>query len=84
MTGAEAQARSDMPRLDQPVEEIMARWPSTARVFIGRKMACVGCIMAPFQTLAAAARSYRIPEHELLGEIRKAASGSAPAAGGPG
>lgn len=63
-----------MPMLDQPVEEIMGRWPATARVFIRRKMACVGCIMAPFQTLAAAARSYGIPEDELLHEIRDAAS----------
>jgi hybrid cluster-associated redox disulfide protein len=65
-----------MPRLDQPVEEIMARWPATARVFIGRKMACVGCIMAPFQTLAEAARAYQISETELLVEMRLAAAGS--------
>jgi len=63
-----------MPRLDQPVEEIMGRWPATARVFIRRKMACVGCIMAPFQTLAAAARAYHIPEGELLTEMQAAAT----------
>ncbi|HXP75554.1 MAG TPA: hypothetical protein VN823_15525 [Stellaceae bacterium] len=72
-------ARSEMPSLDHSVEEIMARWPATARVFIRRKMACVGCIMAPFQTLAAAARSYGLPESELLEEIQNAASGDATA-----
>ncbi|MGH7124318.1 MAG: hypothetical protein ACREFI_08105, partial [Stellaceae bacterium] len=61
------------------VEEIMGRWPATAQVFIHRKMACFGCIMAPFQTLAAAARAYHIAEGELLSEIRDAASGHAPA-----
>jgi hybrid cluster-associated redox disulfide protein len=71
--------RADVPRLDQPVEEIMGRWPATARVFMHRKMACVGCIMAPFQTLAAAARAYHIAEGELLSEIRNAASGEATA-----
>jgi hybrid cluster-associated redox disulfide protein len=65
------------PGLDQPVEEIIGRWPVTARVFMRRKMACVGCIMAPFQTLAAAARSYGIPEHELLGDVLEAASSEA-------
>lgn len=70
---------SESPRLDQSVEEILARWPATARVFIRRKMACVGCIMAPFQTLKAAARSYGIPEVELLAEIRQAAVGNEPA-----
>ncbi|HLJ21608.1 MAG TPA: hypothetical protein VKU84_15485 [Stellaceae bacterium] len=64
-----------MPRLDQAVEDIMGRWPATARVFIRRKMACVGCIMAPFQTLAAAARAYHVPESELLVEMQAAAAG---------
>ena len=74
MTNAEPQGPADMPRLDQPVEEIMARWPATARVFIQRRMACVGCIMAPFQTLANAARAYHISESELLAEMQAAAS----------
>jgi hybrid cluster-associated redox disulfide protein len=76
---------SDLPRLDQSVEAIMSEWPATARVFIRRKMACVGCIMAPFQTLKAAARSYKIPEQQLLDEIRQAAAGGdpTPSAGPP-
>ena len=76
---SQAQGTSDSPQLDQSVEEILARWPATARVFIRRKMACVGCIMAPFQTLRAAARSYGIPEAELLAETKQAAAGNEPA-----
>jgi len=67
--------RAERPRLDQPVKEIIARWPATARVFIGRKMACVGCTMAPFQTLAAAARAYHLSEASLLAEMQAAAAG---------
>lgn len=81
-TTADLLMGSTVPDLEQTVEEIMGRWPATARVFIRRKMACVGCIMAPFQTLSAAARSYQIPEHELLGEIRDAASADASTAEG--
>ncbi len=77
-TTVDAEGGADMPRLDQPVEEIMGRWPATARVFIRRKMACVGCIMAPFQTLSAAARAYHIAEADLLTEIHDAASADAP------
>lgn len=75
MTTISPEGRAEMPRLDQPVEEIMGRWPATARVFIRRKMACVGCIMAPFQTLAAAARAYGIPELELLADMQAAGAG---------
>ncbi len=53
----------------------MGLWPATARVFIRHKMACVGCIMAPFQTLSAAARAYHISEGELLAEMQAAAAG---------
>ncbi len=72
---ADPVGRAEAPRLDQSVEEIMGRWPATASVVIRRKMACVGCIMAPFQTLAAAARAYHIAEADLLAEICAAASG---------
>lgn len=80
---SQAPGRAEAPQLDQSVEEILARWPATARVFIRRKMACVGCIMAPFQTLKAATRSYGLPEAELLAEIIQAAAGNeaAPIAG---
>ncbi len=69
---------TDAPLIEQTVEEVLSRWPGTAEVFIRHKMACVGCIMAPFQTLKAAAKSYRIPEAELLSEIHAAASSQEP------
>lgn len=47
--------------VDLSVAEIMSAWPSTIRVFLDRRMHCVGCPIAPFHTLPDAAG-----EHGLL------------------
>ncbi|MBT3602473.1 MAG: DUF1858 domain-containing protein [Candidatus Latescibacteria bacterium] len=36
----------------------MDRWPETIVVFLNKKMGCVGCSMAPFETLSEAANIY--------------------------
>lgn len=46
---------------DLSLAEIMSKWPSTIRVFLDRRMHCVGCPTAPFHTLIDAAE-----EHTLL------------------
>ncbi len=51
---------------DLTVAEIMERWPATIAVFLAYRMACVGCFMAPFDTLAEAAGNYRLDVDELL------------------
>ncbi len=57
------------------VGEVLARWPATASVFVRRCMACVGCTMAPFDTLGEAAVVYGIEERTLLCELERAAAG---------
>lgn len=47
--------------VDLSVAEIMSTWPSTIRVFLERRMHCVGCPIGPFHTLPDAAE-----EHSLL------------------
>lgn len=47
--------------VDLSLAEIMSRWPATIRVFLDRRMHCVGCPIAPFHTLVDAAE-----EHSLL------------------
>lgn len=42
------------------VTEVLRRWPQSARVFFEYRTACVGCTMAPFDTLADVAASYGI------------------------
>lgn len=40
------------------VGEVMNAFPETVPVFIDRRMACPGCVMAPFMTVREAALEY--------------------------
>lgn len=54
------------------VAEVLARWPQAIRVFFRHRMACVGCTMAPFDTIADVAAIYRLPLHCFLSELQQA------------
>lgn len=54
------------------VAELLATWPQTSAVFVRRKMACPGCSMARFMSLAEAAAEYSIPAQELLDDLAAA------------
>ena len=58
---------------DQTVGAIMQRWPGTIAVFLRHGMACVGCPMARFHTLAEASTEYAVPLGILLEELAAAA-----------
>jgi hybrid cluster-associated redox disulfide protein len=53
------------------VAEVLKRWPATAVVFAYRRMACLGCAMAPFDTVGEAAAVYGIELEGFLGELRR-------------
>ncbi len=55
--------------LDRTIEETLVAWPEAAHIFLRRRMACVGCSMARFDTLGDAARIYGVPAAELLAEL---------------
>lgn len=55
------------------VAEVLSAWPATARVFLRRGMACVGCAMAPFDTLAEVAQVYGLASGDLVDDLVKAA-----------
>jgi hybrid cluster-associated redox disulfide protein len=59
---------------DQTVQAVLNAWPATKDVFIRRRMACVGCVLAPFMTIAEAAIAYGIEPDTLEAELRAAAS----------
>ena len=40
------------------VADVMNSWPETVPVFISHRMACPGCVMAPFMTVTEAALEY--------------------------
>ncbi len=63
-----------MPNPGQTVADCLRIWPSAAQVFLARQMACVGCPLSDFQTLADAAREYSIALPELLEELTRAAN----------
>jgi hybrid cluster-associated redox disulfide protein len=48
------------PAPDWTAEEAIQRCPQAEAVFIRRRMACVGCVMARFETLAEAAAAYHM------------------------
>lgn len=58
--------------MEMTVEEALDRWPALARVFVDRRMACVGCAMARFERLSDVARIYGVSVASLLVAMRRA------------
>ena len=57
---------------NETVENVLNRWPETADVFHRYKMACVGCAVSPFYSVADAIEIYNLSSDEFLNEIKKA------------
>jgi hybrid cluster-associated redox disulfide protein len=53
------------------VAEVMDCWPETIPVFFRYRMACVGCSIAPFGTLAEVAAIYRLDLECFMYELRQ-------------
>ena len=51
--------------------EILSRWPETVTVFFRHRMACVGCVMAPFETPGEVARIYGLSRTNFLQELHE-------------
>lgn len=51
------------------VNEIMKRWPTTIRLFIDRRLLCVGCPIAPFHYLADVAAEHGVDQTELVDAV---------------
>ena len=58
-----------IPIADMTVEEVLTRWPQTADVFNRHNMACVGCPVAPFYTVAEAAAVYQLSAEAFVSEL---------------
>jgi hybrid cluster-associated redox disulfide protein len=59
---------------DVLVSDVMRQWPQTIRVFVRRHLACPGCAIASFHTLAEVAAEYDIDVDDLLGELQVSVS----------
>ena len=60
------------------VADLLAARPFAARVFIARRMGCVGCAFAPFETISEAARAYGIDPCELARSLADAEDPGSP------
>lgn len=54
------------------IAEILATYPAAARIFVGHRMHCVGCDVAPFETVADACAIYGVAVEDLFAEIDRA------------
>lgn len=61
---------------EMTIEDVLARWPETADVFNRHNMACVGCPVAPFYTVAEAAVVYKLPAEDFVRELEEAVDGN--------
>lgn len=52
------------------MDAIMRRWPATIGVVLRHHMLCVGCPMAPFQTIAEACRDNGVDKAAFLEAVR--------------
>ena len=61
------------PRLaaELTVAEVMDRWPQTIPIFFRYRMACVGCPIASFETLAEVTAIYSLDLSRFLNELEQ-------------
>ena len=60
---------SPHPDFHWTIEALLDSRPDAIRILGRHGMACAGCAMAPFETLAEAAREYRLDRDTLLREL---------------
>jgi hybrid cluster-associated redox disulfide protein len=60
------------------IAQILARWPAAIPIFLRHGTACVGCVMAPFETLDEVVAIYGLDRARLLAELQ-AVAGDDPA-----
>jgi len=56
---------------DLTIATVLDAWPQTIPLFIDHRMACVGCAMAPFDTLADVATIYGLCLDRFLNELKQ-------------
>jgi hybrid cluster-associated redox disulfide protein len=63
----------EQPQLEAglTVAEVLAHWPQTIPVFLRHRMACVGCAITPFETLAEVAKIYKLDLGCFLSELEQ-------------
>ncbi len=64
--------QNQLPTSDMVVADVLEKWPETVPVFQELKMACVGCAMAPFDTLDDVATIYKVDLSQFMETLNQA------------
>mgnify|MGYP000181580641 CR=1 FL=1 len=56
---------------DLTVSEVLTHWPQVIPLFLEHRMACVGCALAPFETLSEVLAIYGLSLHRFLQELQR-------------
>ncbi|MBX5445490.1 DUF1858 domain-containing protein [Sphaerobacter sp.] len=64
---------------DTNVDALLDRFPEAAAVFLRRRMHCVGCSMARFETVAEVCAIYQQPLQAMLADLNATVRGGSPA-----
>lgn len=59
------------------VAEVLLQRPRAARILVKHRMHCVGCAIAPFETVAEACEIYGVSLQDLLDELNDTTMGQA-------
>jgi hybrid cluster-associated redox disulfide protein len=59
---------------DDIVSDVLATWPKIVPLFIERRLYCVGCSMARFETLADVSKIYRLDLDQFLDDLNRQAN----------
>ncbi|MCI0393756.1 MAG: hypothetical protein L0332_32025 [Chloroflexi bacterium] len=59
-------------KADMTAAEVLEKWPQTVPVFQHFRAACVGCALAPFDTLDDVARIYSLDLSLFLARLQEA------------
>ncbi|HZR26682.1 MAG TPA: DUF1858 domain-containing protein [Vicinamibacterales bacterium] len=54
------------------IAEVLATYPAAARILVRHHMHCVGCDIAPFETIGEACVIYGVAVEDLFAEIHRA------------
>ncbi len=63
--------------IEVSLSDLFARWPATIPIFNQYQMSCVGCLMAPFDTLQEAITNYQLNTAQFIAELEAAANAAA-------
>ena len=69
------EANDEFLMVKMSVQTILERWPQTAKIFNHYSSACIGCAIAPFCTIADAARLYGLSLEAFVADLEKAIEG---------